>query len=506
VNSESFWLVIDIGTSAAKAALMTTSGEISRSLSRTYRTDVYAGGVIEQQAEDWWNAVLDAIKSLDAQKVSLQGVVLTGQMQNIILTHADGQPLRPVILYSDTRAQTEAAEIQQRITQKRLRTLTGNDQGADSLLAKALWLQRHEPSTLHNAHKLLIGAADYIALKLTGVSAADTTTASTTGLVRLHQRAWLDDQFFADAGLANLPRLLPKLVLGGTRVGNITASAASTSGLREGLPIYLAPGDAGAATLGVGSGESGQAYGYLGTSGWIAFSDQAVGSPEQGVLTLLHPRDGWYIPVAPLLTAGGNLEWMVRQMVGQHTVEIDYGNLIEQAIQRQITPLIYLPYLNGERAPFSDPLARAAFIGINANTETLDLLRAALEGICFAYQHALDALLAQYPTTLILAGGGTRTPALSQLFADILGLNVAIVSDSEHVGLRGALLSMLVANGYFENYRPTGFFPSPVAIQPNMQHHEHYAQKYQIFRAAYPALKPIFTQQAALWSSFASGS
>jgi xylulokinase len=494
VTSEALWLVFDIGTSATKAALMTTSGEIRRSLSRGYKTETHSGGMVEQHAEDWWQAVLDVILLLNLQSVALYGVILTGQMQDVILVNQTGKSVAPVLLYSDTRAQAEATELQQRITPKRLRTLTGNDQNADSLLAKALWLQRHHASVLRQTDKLLIGAADFIAMKLTGETVADTTTASTTGLLRLHQRTWLDEQFFNEIGLSQLPELLPQLVPGGTQIGTVTASAAAVSGLREGLPVYLAPGDAGAATLGVGSGESGQAYGYLGTSGWIAFTDQAVGSPEQGVLTLLHPRDGWYIPVAPLLTAGGNLEWMMQQIIRQQ----DYNSVIEQAVKRDVTALIYLPYLNGERAPFSDPMARAAFIGINANTETLDLHRAALEGICFAYQHALDALLAIYPSMLILAGGGTRSAAWAQLFADVLGIKVALAADAEHVGVRGALLSVLVANGQFDNYQPKGFFPAPVVLQPNMRLHDRYVRKYYVFRAAYPALKSIYAQQAAL--------
>jgi xylulokinase len=481
---------------------MTTSGEIRYSVSRGYTTDSHSGGVVEQQAEDWWQSIIEATQALNAQSVSLQGVVMTGQMQDVILVDNVGQSVGPVILYSDTRAQAEASELQQRLTPKRLRTLTGNDQGAGSLLAKMLWLQRHDSARLQRAHKLLVGAADFIAMKLTGETAADTTTASTTGLLRLHQHTWLDDQFFAEAGLAQFPTLLPRLVPGGTQVGSISTSAAAAIGLREGLPVFLAPGDAGAATLGVGSGESGQAYGYLGTSGWIAFTDQAVGSPEQGVLTLLHPREGWYIPVAPLLTAGGNLEWIMQQIANSQ--QGDYDSLIEQSLQREITPLIYLPYLNGERSPFSDAMARAAFIGIDVNTQTLDLHRAVLEGVCFAYQHALDALLAKYPETLILAGGGTRSTAWAQLFADILGIIVAVATDAEHVGVRGALLSALVASGQYNNYRPKGFFPAPMMLQPNMRRHEQYARKYQVFRAAYPALKPIFAQQAALWpTSFA---
>ncbi len=494
MTSEIPWLVFDIGTSAVKAALITSRGQILHSLSRSYETHTAPGGLVEQNAEDWWQAALDCIRALDWQKTSIQGVILTGQMQDLILVDATGNLLGPVILYSDTRAQAEAREIQQRISVKRLRNLTGNDQNADSLLAKTLWLWHHHPDALRQAHKLLVGAADFVGMRLTGRTVSDTTTASTTGLIRLHQRAWLDEKFFREAGLDAVPHLLPELVPGGTQIGHITPEAAHLTGLPEKLPVFIAPGDAGAATLGVGSGEVGQAYGYLGTSGWIAFTDHAVGSPEQGVLTLLHPRSDAYIPVAPLLTAGGNLEWVMHQIVGHD----DYAQAIERALQREMTSLIYLPYLNGERAPFSDLLARAAYIGINATTTTDDLYRAAMEGVCFAYQHSLDALLANYPNTLLLAGGGTRSKAWAQLFADVLGINVAIAADAENVGVRGALLSVLTANRYYDSYQPRGFFPTPTVLKPDMQRHRHYARKYQIFRAAYPALKQVFALQAQL--------
>lgn len=487
---DNLWLIFDVGTSGLKAALVTDQGEIVRSQVEPYRTRSAPGGIVEQNVTEWWQATLAACHALTDHFDHVVGVVVTGQMQDLILLDEDANPTRAAILYSDTRAQAEAAEIIKRFRRKRLRSLTGNDQGADSLWAKLLWVQRHDPEAFRHARMLLFSPADYLALKLTRIAATDTTTASATGLMDLLQRSWLKKAVYDEMGLAPITGLLPALVAGGTQIGRLTGYGAGTLNLRRGIPIFHAPGDAGAATLGAGSGEIGQAYGYLGTSGWVAFSSPDPGSPEQGVFTLAHVRSDQYIPIAPLLTAGGNLDW-ARELFSLD----DYAAPISTALARPITNLLYLPYLNGERAPFTDPLARGAFIGLERSSEHADLFRAVLEGVVYAYRHALDTLLPTPPAALTLTGGGTRSLGWCQLFADILGIPIGIAADAENVGVRGALLSALVTAGVYPDYAPPGYFPLAATLQPNPATGAHYDEKYTLFRAAYPALKPIFRAQ-----------
>lgn len=487
---DNLWLIFDVGTSGLKAALVTDQGQIVRSRVETYRTRTEAGGVVEQIVSDWWGATLVASRALTDDFEHVIGVVVTGQMQDLILLDEDVNPTRAAILYSDTRAQAEAEEVIRRFRRKRLRSLTGNDQGADSLWAKLLWVQRHDPEAFRRAKTLLFSPADYLALKLTRVAATDTTTASATGLMDLPQRAWLKKAVYDEMGLAPISSMLPALVAGGTQIGRLTGYGAGTLNLRRGIPVYHAPGDAGAATLGAGSGEIGQAYGYLGTSGWVAFSSPDPGSPDQGVFTLAHVRSDQYIPIAPLLTAGGNLDW-VRDLFGVD----DYDEPIAEALARPISNLLYLPYLNGERTPFTDPSARGAFIGLGPASDRADLYRAVLEGVVYAYRHALDALLPTPPASLTLTGGGTRSVGWCQLFADILGIPIGIAADAENVGVRGALLSAQVVAGVQPNYAPADFFPLAATLEPDADLRARYDAKYTLFRAAYPALKPLFKAQ-----------
>jgi xylulokinase len=141
------WLAFDIGTTGAKVALVDSTRQIVRSVTRDYPTHAAPGGIVEQQAADWWNAALDASRALDA-RAEIEAIALTGQMQDMILVSQEGDPIRPVILYSDTRARTEAQHVNTILGADRLRELTGNEQDADSLLAKLVWLKTHEPDSI----------------------------------------------------------------------------------------------------------------------------------------------------------------------------------------------------------------------------------------------------------------------------------------------------------------------------------------------------------------------
>ncbi|MCC6566027.1 MAG: hypothetical protein IT298_09725 [Chloroflexi bacterium] len=483
--NDTLWLVLDVGSSGVKAALMDDGGGIVITADAPYSTFSAEGGVVEQDADAWWKAVIDACHHLGHDRAKLGAVNVTGQMQDLVMLDAAGAPVHPVILYSDTRAKHEAAEIHARFGPHRLRALTANSQGADALYAKLLWVQRHDPDVMMRTQIVLFGGADAVCYRLTGAATCDTTTASTTGIFDIRARRWFDSPLLAAVGIEAWASRLPTVVAGGAVGGTVSADAAAALGIPAGIPVHHAPGDAGATTLGAGSGEIGRAYAYAGTSGWVGFSAETPGSPDHGVFTLAHPRAGRYMHAAPLLTAGGNLDWAMSVFEAH-----DYAASIDAALNGPITGVTFLPYLNGERAPFVDPLARAAFIGISPSVGRADLIRAVLEGVVFGYRHVLDALMAEPLERLILTGGATRSGAWCQLFADILGVPIVLIDGAEHASLRGAMLSSQVARGSRADY--TLSLPERSVYAPDRQHAVQYDRKYTVYRAAYPALKPLF--------------
>ena len=435
------WLVFDIGTGSTKAALI-RDGQILQSASATYETHLGTGAVVEQDANDWWSAVVRCCHELACSE-ELTGIILTGQMQDVVLLDEQANVIRPVILYSDLRARDQIDQIHQLVDAAELTTVTGLNQNAGSLLAKLRWLQEHEPENIERTKHLLLGAADYIATRMTGFFLSDSTTAATTGLWHLTASKMLSRDLLARMGLAWVSALLPRVVPGGTPVGELTSLAATALGLQPGTPVHLGPGDAGSATIGAGCGEVGPAYAYVGTSGWVGFTAPTIGDPDAGVMTLSHPKPGHYIQVVPMMTSAGNLNWLHDLFATD-----SYDEIIETALASQPDNLISLPYLNGERAPFNDPFARGAFIGISSGTAKAALYRAVLEGMIFAYCHTLSALSPQLPDALTLIGGGARNIHLNQLFADIIAVPVHLPPDAENAGLHGAVRAAEVSPGH----------------------------------------------------------
>lgn len=487
-------LAFDIGTTETKAALLTPDSQLVGAAYRGYDTARSSGGVAEQRAQDWWRAVAESSREL-GELSDVEAVVVTGQMQNLTLVDEQNVPLRPTLLYSDTRAGAEAEQLVREVGRERLQALTGNEQDAGSLLAKLLWLERYEPASLGRARTLFLGAADFVVAELTGARVSDTTTASTTGLMELATRRPLPATVFAQLGLEQIPELLPAFVPGGSRAGLLRAAVAVTLGLRAGIPVYLGPGDAGAATVGAGSGEPGRAYGYIGTSGWVGFSAHRRADPASGAFTLAHPHPTMFFQVAPLLTAGGNLQW-IRDLFAQDLygcADDSFDEIIEGALQREPGPLLFLPYLNGERSPIRDSAARGAFVGLSSRTVKADLYRAVLEGVIYSYRHALETLLPGGMDALTLTGGGTRSASWNALFATVMGLPVRTLEEPENVGVKGAHHCVRVVEGRAGSY---SFATHTSTRVPDPSLKGHYDRMFALYLDLYPNLRGTFRKLA----------
>ena len=482
-KDESTWLVVDLGTTSIKGSLFDCNGDLIGESSHPNKQTQTEEGFHHQEVETWWNGFSAVVHEL--MKPGVQGLVITGQMQNLIFLDSQSEPLHPVVSYSDQRGADQIASwsAEQSVQEQLLET--GNEQGPTSLLAKLAWFQQHQPEVLKNTEKIFIGSADYIGYRLTGVSQTDTTTAATTGLMQLSSRTW-HTALFAELGLDSILPSLPRLVSGGSLLGLLKNEVSEQLKLLAGLPIYLAPGDAGSTTLGAGCGKLGKAYAYCGTSGWVGLTEKRPARLESGAWTLAHPAKDLFIQVAPILTAGDNLAW-VKDLFGFN----GYEEMIQIALEQPVGKLLYLPYLQGERSPFIDPHARGVWLGMNRQSNRASLTRAVLEGTCFAFRHALHAVSEIPVEELLLTGGTSRSDSFCQLFANVLGIPIKVLAEPELTGLRGALAACRPENSTPEPRIQKTYLPSSDLMQ-------NYDGLFEIFLKSYPALRNSFAQLAQL--------
>ncbi|KAL3681604.1 hypothetical protein R1sor_024560 [Riccia sorocarpa] len=528
--SREWVLAIDVGTGGTKAALISSQGNVSASAFARHSAPApsLAGGPasMEQDQDSWWvaakNAVWSCLISTEAvargiSVAQICAVAVTGQMQDVILLPKHGsKKISNAILYSDARAEVEAAEIAELGGGSDfIASVTGFPQGATSVLAKLRWLDKRDPKSAQECESLLLGGHDYVIWKLCGICVTDATTASTTGLTnRSFQYA---QDLLERVELGHWIEKLPRIVSPDYPCGEMSSVAAVELGCAalQGVPVIHCCGDAGACTLGAGAGARGTTYAYLGTSGWVAGSFLKE-SPERngdnrkqlsGVYTLAHPEPSLVFKTGSIMTAGGNLAWASSNLVfhSSNTVDFREVDTLVKSVPTGSGGLIYLPYLNGERCPFEDPNARACLVGMSALTSRAHLFRAVMEGVAFAMRSARDSMYADQISLddvsphLYLVGGGARSPVWPAIMADVFGQTVDVLEGAQEVGVKGAAL--LAGKWLGWKCRNENWIQVKESFEPSRENMELYDELFVTYKEVYSGLKDVFRSLSNLQRS-----
>lgn len=493
-------LAVDIGTTGAKATAVLRSGAVIGSAYRGYPTSA-GGSLVEQDPRDWELAATAALRELaEGLAARPAAIAVTGQMQDLVVHGCDATrgALRPAILYSDTRAGREADLVAEVRGEDRLVRESRNVQDPTGLAPKLLWLREHEADAYREATLLLFGAHDHVVRALCGRSGTDLTTASTTGLLDIDRNAW------------NLPLLealglrtdfLPDLVPADSVLGGLSSAAAGATGLPEGLPVVHCAGDAATTTLGAGAGVDGVASINLGTSGWLAVTKHGSPvDPRKGVYNLRHPDGSGLILIGAPSTAAGNLDWLRAALLPDMEPGEAFALLNAEAAAAAPASLLYLPWLSGERSPFKDPDARAAFLGLGRETTRGDLARAVLGGVAFSLRSVHDAIYetgATAPAAATLVGGGARSALWGRIMASVLGCPMLVPESPADAGARGAAILAGRALGWYGDYALPGGLVAAARHEPDPGWARTYGKLYPAYAAMHDPLKAAFSAMAS---------
>lgn len=480
-------LAHDLGTSGNKACLFDQHGQFVASHLETYGVDYPRAGWAEQNPNDWWRAICNSTRALIAASNitsrDIAVVTFSGQMMGVIPLDGQNRPLRSAIIWADQRAVEEATLIAERCDPNEVYRRTGHRISPSYMAAKMMWIKRHQPD-IHAQTRRFLMAKDYVALKLTGELVTDPSDASGSNLFDLVRRAWCDD-FLDELELdrARLPRISASTEV----IGYVTRAASEETGLAVGTPVVIGGGDGACATIGAGAVDIGDAYCVLGTSSWIAFSSsQPLLDPAQRTFTFHHVMPMRYIPMGTMQSAGSARAWLVRAV----------GEQSDDAIA-QVEPgcggLLFLPYLIGERSPWWNPNARAAFVGLTMNHGPTEMMRAVLEGVAFNLKIIFDALSAHAPLhALRLIGGGARNAIWPQILADVLGVPLDIPNLTAEATSWGAAVVGGVGAGLYDSWAiARKHAAATVTVEPKAHNVRIYAPMFDLFQSAYSALEPM---------------
>ncbi len=447
-------LTVDVGTTSLKLVVFqdTKSLYMGECPLPTYQVD----GNSYQRAEDWWDAFKEAIAALQAEAPDLLASVdtfcSTGQMQDCLLVDTQGNPISEVLLYSDGRAKKQFQFISEHYGADKLQTAAVNQPDALLSVAKYLWFKEHRSEQFNQDHLLLLGAKDFINLRLTGKSYTDYTNASTTGFLDMRTNQW-------NQGLMKCLELdetrLPKLAAATDVIGVVADSTAAELGLPKGMTVINGAGDVGASTLGAGAFAAGDVYCYLGTTGWLACpAAETARTPE---IYTLRQIDGMsYILAGAVLNAGKPLEWFLTHIAMEESVDSQvYSHYESKAteVAAGCQGLLFLPFLEGERSPMKVDRNRGGFVNLGTDSNRWQLYRAILEGVGFSLKHNLEAMLGgKSVSKLNLIGGGSRSTLWPQILSDILDAEVHVLDMDVGAPSLGAALIALKAGGQVADF------------------------------------------------------
>jgi xylulokinase len=497
-------LGLDLGTSSAKAIVTDTGGRVLAQASAGYAVSSAQAGYAESDPADWWSAVracareaVDAAGRADGGEGGRAGgarpaaIGLSGQMHGLVLTSADGEALRPALLWADSRA-TGALRAYRRL-EPAARARLANPLAPGMTGPLLMWVAEHEPGTYRDA-RWALAPKDWLRARLTGEIHAEPSDASASLLYDVPGDRWDLDVVGAlglDAGL-----LAPLLPSAGAPAGHLTAAAAAELGLPAGIPVAAGAGDTAAAALGSGIG-LGDVQLTVGTGAQVLRLLAAPASRADAGVNLYRSAtpDGWY-QMGATLSAGLSLNW-VREVMNASWAEL-YASA--GCPGRPYDP-IFVPHLSGERTPYCDPALRGSWTALSLADDRTSLLRGALEGTAFAIRDALDALLGEdrlgedrpgedRPARLRLAGGGTLAAGWRQLLADVLGLPLYAVDVPAASGRGAALLGAHAAGLLsFDDIAGPLAPPAGLAAEPDPAMTAFHAERHARFRHIVPALR-----------------
>ena len=521
-------LAIDLGNGGPKVAAVTGDGEILATAFCPISVQIGRDGTATQDAGEWREALRTAVAQIleDVDPAGLEAVGITGQWASTVPIGKDGEPVGPVLLWSDSRAREDVRKIiggtvnvggyapRKVLPWIRITGGAPNPSGADPT-GHALLLQGRL-ADIGRQCTVLLEPVDYLAYLLTGVVAA--TPASMTA-------SWLTDNHIGSPAeyVHDLVKrsgrdgdLLPPLLPTGSIQGELLPAAAALLGLPAGVPVACGIPDVHAAIIGSGAVGPYETHLAVSTTAWLSarvpFKRTDV---FHSIATLPGLDPSMNIVGNNIETGGAALTWLREQIIAPNdglvgggsgigadgaapvTFQPTYDDLVDLAGTAPVGSegVIFPPWLAGERSPVEDKYLRAAFLNLSFRTDRAMLIRSVLEGVAmninwlFGYY---EKFLKRTVPSLRILGGGAQSDLWCSIIASTLDRPVERVDDPLNAQLRGVALWTRVCRGELDLTSAAALVPVDRTFVPVPEDRAVYAAHYTQYKKLYGTLKGFY--------------
>lgn len=450
-------LAIDEGTTGTTAMVFDKTGGVLSKVNEEFPQYFPQGGWVEHDPEEIWRATMLTVeKALNEARVEareLASIGITNQRETSVFWRKGGvEPVGKAIVWQDRRSAGICERLRAEGHEERFRAATGLVLDPYFSGTKITWRMENDPEFARQAAagEFNFGTIDsWLLARLTGgaVHATDFSNASRTLMFNIHELEW-DEGLLSLLGVPGsmLPEVKPSSGVFGYTDPEAFFGVA--------VPIGGIAGDQQAALFGQACYHTGMTKNTYGTGSFVLMNtgSQAVSSRSGMLTTIAWGIDGaiTYALEGSIFITGAAIQWL---RDGLHLIEdaAETGPLAEKVADTG--GVYFVPALVGLGAPYWDPYARGAILGITRGTSKEQILRATVEAMAYQSRDVLDAMKVDSGidiATMRVDGGASVMDVLLQFQADLLGIEVQRPVVSETTALGAAYLAGL-ATGYWES-------------------------------------------------------
>lgn len=493
-----YFLGIDNGGTMTKAALFDLKGKEIASASENTPVLTPKTGYYERDMLLLWRAtartIQKAINKGGIDPADIAGVGCTGHGKGLYLWGKDDKPAYHAIASTDHRAAAITDYWRKDGTADHVKQLTLQNVIECQPAPLLAWLKKEQPDTYANI-KWIFEAKDYVRFMLTGEAYAEATDYSGTSLMNLKTQQF-DPEILHILGLEEIEECLPPLRYSYENCGYITALASQETGLKEGTPVCGGMFDIDACAIAMDVSSEEKLCTITGTWSINEYLSKTPVTPNSSTLNSLFCIPGYYLIEESSPTSAGNLEWFIDNFLQKEIIDAKaagqfvYRYIDDTVANTPMSELLFLPFLYGSNC---EGCTTSALVGMTSANSQADVFRAVFEGVAFSHLSHIEKLLKrrEKPKAIRIAGGVVNSAVWLQIFADVIGIPLEVVTTKE-LGALGCAMAAAVSIGEYQDYSDAAQAMVSVkeTIQPNMEMHEKYRKKYE----RYQKLATLFSQ------------
>lgn len=420
------FLALDIGSSELKVAVYNLDGQCLSSATTEVKGALVNGDRAELDPEEFWRSVCAAITQICLPlRTPLQAAAISSQGESFLALDANGKAIGNIILNIDSRAVKEMDDFAAAFEKSSLYRQTGLPAHPMYSLPKIAWIRKNQPEVFRKAARFVC-LEDYILHRLGMEPVISSPLASRTMALDINQNQWAEDLLeFAGVNSRQLSRVAPS----GTAVGEAAPAIASELGLTPGMVWCTGGHDQVCASIGAGAQAAGTVADGTGTYECISAPLPHPLLSEASLAANLpcerHAIAGQFLTLA-YGPGGIALKWLrdncnrdkaaQANAAGKSTYELMLSQVPDAP-----TGLLFFPYFLGTGTPWMDSEARATIFGLTNSTTNQELVKAALEGVCYQMRWNLELFeeTGIHVDRILAVGGGAKSDTWLQLKADV---------------------------------------------------------------------------------------